>query len=138
LIAKFFDSLVFKGIPKFQNSEYEVHQVASNEACNQNFSFIVLNTAELAAPQISSKNPRPLRQRRVTDGIFCFRPKLVFRYKKSKNVKIYNNFFLHVKTILSIFHKLKVKIQYPKFQLPKGGRTAVMTQISSYNGSGGA
>jgi hypothetical protein len=39
----------FKGISKFQNSEYEVHQVGSNEAGSQNFSFIALNTAELAA-----------------------------------------------------------------------------------------
>jgi hypothetical protein len=38
------------------------------EACSQNFSFLALNTAELASPQISSKNRR---QRRVTDGI-CF------------------------------------------------------------------
>jgi hypothetical protein len=50
---------------EFQNSEYEVHQVGSNEAGSQNFSFLALNTAELAARQISPKNPR---QRRVTDG----------------------------------------------------------------------
>jgi hypothetical protein len=55
----------FKGISKFQNSEYEVHQIGSNEAGSQNFSFLALNTAQLAAPQISSKNPQ---QRRVTDG----------------------------------------------------------------------
>jgi hypothetical protein len=55
----------FKGISKFQNSEYEVHQVGLNEAGSQNFSFLALNTAELVARQISSKNPR---QRRVTDG----------------------------------------------------------------------
>jgi hypothetical protein len=55
----------FKGISKFQNSEYKVHQVGSNEAGSQNFSFLALNTAELAAPQISSKNPR---QGRVTYG----------------------------------------------------------------------
>jgi hypothetical protein len=48
----------FKGISKFQNSEYKVHQVGSNEADSQIFSFLALNTAELAAPQISSKNPR--------------------------------------------------------------------------------
>jgi hypothetical protein len=36
----FFDSWVFKEISKFQNSEYEVHQVGSNEACSQNFSFL--------------------------------------------------------------------------------------------------
>jgi hypothetical protein len=48
----------FKGISKIPNSEYEVHQVGSNEAGSQNFSFLELNTAELAAPQISSKNPR--------------------------------------------------------------------------------
>jgi hypothetical protein len=53
-------------LKEFQNSEYEVHQVGSNEAGRQNFSFVALNTAELAAPQISSKNRR---QRRVTDGI---------------------------------------------------------------------
>jgi hypothetical protein len=50
---------------EFQNSEYEVHQVGSNDAYSQNFSILALNTAELAAPQISSKNPR---QRRMTDG----------------------------------------------------------------------
>jgi hypothetical protein len=65
---------LFKGISKFQNSLYEVHQVGSNEAGSQNFSFLALNTAELAARQISSKNPR---QRRVTDRFF-FRYKLVF------------------------------------------------------------
>jgi hypothetical protein len=54
-----------KEILKFQNSEYEVHQVGSNGACSQNFSFLALNTAELAVPQISSKNRR---QRHVTDG----------------------------------------------------------------------
>jgi hypothetical protein len=52
-------------LKEFQNSEYEVHQVGSNGACSQNFSFLALNTAELAAPQISSKNRR---QRRVTNG----------------------------------------------------------------------
>jgi hypothetical protein len=37
-----------------------VHQVGStsNKACGQNFSFLAPNTAELAAPQISSKNRR--------------------------------------------------------------------------------
>jgi hypothetical protein len=63
----------FEGISKFQNSEYEEHQVGSNEAGSQNFSFLALNTAELAERQISSKNPRQrrqLRQRRVTDGNF--------------------------------------------------------------------
>jgi hypothetical protein len=70
----------FKGISNFQNSEYEVHQVGSNEAGNQHFSFLALNTAELAAPQISSKNPW---QRRVTDGIFFIALNSFFRYKKS-------------------------------------------------------
>jgi hypothetical protein len=55
-------------LKEFQNSEYEVHQVGSNEAGSQNFSFLALNTAELAAPQISSKNRRQLRKRHVTDG----------------------------------------------------------------------
>jgi hypothetical protein len=76
----------FKGISKFQNSEYEVHQIGSNEAGSQNFSFLALNTAELAAPQISSKNPRQrrqLRQRRVIDGNFFFALNSFFRYKKS-------------------------------------------------------
>jgi hypothetical protein len=63
----FFTPEFFKGISKFQNSEYEVHLVGSNEAGSQNFSFLALNTVELAAPQISSKNRR---QRRVTDGNF--------------------------------------------------------------------
>jgi hypothetical protein len=70
--------MIFKGISKFQNSEYEVHQVGSNEAGSHNFSFLALNTAELAAPQISSKKPtaRPAtpRDRRK----FFFRSKLVF------------------------------------------------------------
>jgi hypothetical protein len=70
----------FKGISKFQNSEYEVHQVGSNEAGSQNFSFLALNTTELGAPQILSKNPR---QRRVTDGKFFFALNSFFRYKKS-------------------------------------------------------
>jgi hypothetical protein len=61
-------------LKEFQNSEHEVHQVGSNEACSQNSSYLALNTAEEAAPQISSKNPR---QRRVTDEII-FRSKLVF------------------------------------------------------------
>jgi hypothetical protein len=39
-------------LQEFQNSEYEVHQVGSNEAGNQNFSFLALNTTELAASQI--------------------------------------------------------------------------------------
>jgi hypothetical protein len=50
---------------EFQNPEYEVHQVGSNEAGSQNFRFLALITAELAALQISFKNRR---QRRVTDG----------------------------------------------------------------------
>jgi hypothetical protein len=54
MIFKFLTPEFFKGISKFQNSEYEVHQFGSNEAC----SFLALNTAELAAPQISSKIPR--------------------------------------------------------------------------------
>jgi hypothetical protein len=57
-----------KGISNFQNSEYEVRQVGSNEASSQNFSFLALNTAELAVPQILSKN----RQRRITDGNYFF------------------------------------------------------------------
>jgi hypothetical protein len=64
---KFFWLLIF--LKEFQNFEHEVHQIGSNEACSQNFSFLALNTAELAAPQISYKN---LRQRRVTDGNFYF------------------------------------------------------------------
>jgi hypothetical protein len=65
----------------------EVHEVGSNEACSQNFSFLALNTAEIAAPQISSKN---LRQRRATDGIvFSFLTR--FLGIKSPNVKICNN-----------------------------------------------
>jgi hypothetical protein len=87
LNPNFFDSWVFKGISKFQNSEHEVHQVGSNEACNQNFSFLALNTAELAAPLNSSENPR---QRRVTDGKKIFALNSFFRYKKSWNVKICN------------------------------------------------
>jgi hypothetical protein len=72
------DSWVFK--EKIQNSEYEVHQVGSNKAGSQNFSFIALNTAELAAPQISSKNPQ---QRRVTDGKNFFALIPFFTYKNS-------------------------------------------------------
>jgi hypothetical protein len=64
LFSNFFDSWVFKRFSKFQNSEYEVHQVGSNEACSKNFSFLALSTAELAAPQISSKNPLDRRDRR--------------------------------------------------------------------------
>jgi hypothetical protein len=52
---KFIGWWVFQGISKFQNSEYKVHQVGLNEACSQNFSFLALETAELAAPQISSR-----------------------------------------------------------------------------------
>jgi hypothetical protein len=66
----------FKEMSKFQNSEYEVHQVGSNEAGSQLFSFLAINTAELAAPQISSKNPR---QRRVT----AIALNSFLRYKKS-------------------------------------------------------
>jgi hypothetical protein len=64
-------------LKEFQNSEYKVHQVGSNEAGSQNISFLAINTAELA-PQISSKNRW---QRRVTDGIF-FALIPFFRYKK--------------------------------------------------------
>jgi hypothetical protein len=67
-------------LKQFQNSEYEVHQVGSNEAGSQNFSFLALNTAELAARQIASKTPR---QRRVTDGMSIFALNLYFRYIKS-------------------------------------------------------
>jgi hypothetical protein len=74
-------------LKKFQNSEYEVHQVGSKEACSQIFSFLPLNTAELDAPQISSKN---LRQRHVTDGKTFFALNSFFRYKKSQNVQICN------------------------------------------------
>jgi hypothetical protein len=85
MIFKFFTPEFFKGISKFQNSEYEVHQVGSYQAGSQNFSFLALNTAELAARQISSKNPRQrqCRQRRVTDGNFFFALNSFFRYKKS-------------------------------------------------------
>jgi hypothetical protein len=62
MIFKFSTPEFFKAISKLQNSEYEVHQVGSNEAGCQNFSFLALITA---APQISSKNRR---QRRMTDG----------------------------------------------------------------------
>jgi hypothetical protein len=54
MIFKFYRLLSF--LKEFQNSEYEVHQVGSNEFGSQNFSFLALNTAELAAPQILSKN----------------------------------------------------------------------------------
>jgi hypothetical protein len=83
MIFKFLTPEFFKGISKFQNSEYEVHQVGSNEAGSQNFSFRALNMAELAAPQISSKNPRQGRQGRVTDGKIFFALNSFFRNKKS-------------------------------------------------------
>jgi hypothetical protein len=88
LISKFFDSRVFKGISKFQNSEYEVYPVGLNGACSQNF-------AGNAAWQ--------------TDFFFALNS--FFRYKKPKNVKICNNKIkLQVKPIPSIFHMWKVKI----------------------------
>jgi hypothetical protein len=60
------------------------YQVGSNEACSQNFSFQALNTTELSAPQISSKNPR---QRCVTDGkkIASETKTFHFSYEESKN-----------------------------------------------------
>jgi hypothetical protein len=58
MIFKFLTPEFFKGISKFQKSEYEVHHFGLDEASSQNFSFLALNTAKLAAPQISSKNPR--------------------------------------------------------------------------------
>jgi hypothetical protein len=67
-------------LKKFQNSEYEVHQVGLNEDCSKNFSILALNMAELAAPQILFKNPR---QRRVKDGKKIFALNSFFRYKKS-------------------------------------------------------
>jgi hypothetical protein len=70
LILKFSTPEFLKEFQNLTNSEYEVHQVSSNEASSQNFSFLALNTAELAAPQISVKNPRQRRQRRVTDGMY--------------------------------------------------------------------
>jgi hypothetical protein len=76
-------------LKEFQNSEYEVHQVGSNEAGSQNFSFLALNAAEPAAPQILSKNRR---QRRVTDGI---------KVLKRQNLKLKK---LQVKPLLSRFH----------------------------------
>jgi hypothetical protein len=63
-------------LKEFQNSEYEYEY----------FNFLALNTAELAAPQISPKNPRQRwqrRQRRVTDGKIFFALNSFFRYKKS-------------------------------------------------------
>jgi hypothetical protein len=63
--ASFQKNLTPYFLKEFQNSEYEVHKVGSNEASSQNFSFLELNTAGRAAPQISFKNRR---QRRVTDG----------------------------------------------------------------------
>jgi hypothetical protein len=93
---------VFKGILKFQNFESEVHQAGLNEACSPNFSFLAFNTAELAAPQISSKN---LRQRRVTDGFFFFALNSLLSYTKSLNVKICDKKKLQVKPILSICGK---------------------------------
>jgi hypothetical protein len=95
-------------LKEFQNSKYEVHQVGSNEAGSQNFSFLALNTAELAASQIFSENPR---QRRMTDGFFSALNSS-FRYKKSLNVKISNKKKLQVKPTLSIFHMWKVKMQF--------------------------
>jgi hypothetical protein len=50
-------------LKEFQN--FKILSIPWCTACSQNFSFLALNTAELAAPRISSKN---LRQRRVTDG----------------------------------------------------------------------
>jgi hypothetical protein len=85
-------------LKEFQNSEYEVHQVGSNEAGSQNFSFLALNTAEIAAPQISSKNRR---QRRMTHGKFLFALNSFFRCKNPKTWK----------PMLSIFHMWKVKIE---------------------------
>jgi hypothetical protein len=77
LISKFFDSWFFKGISKYQNSEYEAHQVGSNGAFSQNFSFLALNTAEQAA--FVQKPPATTRDRRK---IF-FALKSFYRYKKS-------------------------------------------------------
>jgi hypothetical protein len=65
LYLNFLTPELFKGISKFPNSEYEVHQVGLNEAGSQNFSFLAPNTAELAEPQISFKNPRDRRKKNV-------------------------------------------------------------------------
>jgi hypothetical protein len=62
---QFFLTLEF--FKEFQNFKILSMSYTKLAQMRQNFSFLALNTAELAAPQISSKN---LRQRRVTDVIF--------------------------------------------------------------------
>jgi hypothetical protein len=68
-----------------------VLQASSNYTGSQNFSFLALDTAELASIQISFKNRR---QRRVTEGI-CFFTQINFfaikshkRENKPKKIKI--------------------------------------------------
>jgi hypothetical protein len=103
----FFLLLSFKGISKFQNSAYKVHQVGSNEACNQNFSFLALNTAELAAPKISSEN---LRQRRVTYGNFLSIYTRILGIKSPKTWKFaIKKFFFESET--NTFHISYVEIK---------------------------
>jgi hypothetical protein len=83
-------------LKEFQNSEYEVHQIGPNKACSQNFSFLELNTAELAAPQILSKN---FRQRRTLGETNT----LVARNSKNENSQnLLKYFFNHLS--MSIEH----------------------------------
>jgi hypothetical protein len=77
LVSIFLLPSFFKGISKYQNSEYKVNQVGSNEACSQNFSFLALNTAEPAVPQVSSSGNAAWHTE------FFFALNSFFGYKKS-------------------------------------------------------
>jgi hypothetical protein len=71
----------FKG--KFQNSEYEVHQVDPKDSGSHNFSFLALKREVVGVTQI-------LRTATARDGrkIFILSLKSLFIHKKSKNIKI--------------------------------------------------
>jgi hypothetical protein len=53
----------------FKKFEYEVHQVGSNEACSQNFSFLETNTFHISYVE-SKKLGKPNRKRKSNVDAF--------------------------------------------------------------------
>jgi hypothetical protein len=93
---------------KVFKTDFKIFRLLSFGQVGQNFSFLALNTAELAVPQISFKNRR---QRRGTNGK-KFALNSVFEIIKSPKTLKFQKKKSASETLLSIFHMWNVKSNF--------------------------
>jgi hypothetical protein len=93
---------------KFQNSEYEMHQVGPKDSVSLNFSFIDLKAEAVCEAQILRT---PTATARARDGRkFCYFLNHVIYADKVLKMKMSKNIFLFFSTVNHIFHMWQVKL----------------------------